>query len=286
MKLLALARRDDHQLGFEVPDEQYFAETSQYTTIPEFFLTPRFLKVVSRAETLPQAKALLREMNATRAPGQQLIFFSYTSRHLGTPDNRNSFRRLLIIVPGDSAQRLPEKWVQFGIADPGKPRSVRNVSVVAVLANNDQTANVYFKDFYRTYRRSGVITIKGRWELGEGDDNCVTCHKSDGTGRGPKLEGLFGSTVHLDNGQTVKADESYVRESILDSQSKIVAGYSRPSLMPTFQSVVNEEQLSELLAYLKSIGPPAQANGTATPGDAKPPGNAAKAGVAKPSGTR
>jgi cytochrome c oxidase subunit 2 len=115
---------------------------------------------------------------------------------------------------------------------------------------------------------------------------CVTCHKSDGTGRGPKLEGLFGSTVHLDNGQTVKADESYVRESILDSQSKIVAGYSRPSLMPTFQSVVNEEQLSELLAYLKSIGPPAQATGTAPPGDAKPPGNATKPGVAKPSGTR
>jgi cytochrome c oxidase subunit 2 len=115
--------------------------------------------------------------------------------------------------------------------------------------------------------------------------SCVTCHKSDGSGRGPKLEGLFGSTVLLDNGQTIKADESYIRESILDSQAKIAAGYQRPSLMPTFQSVVNEEQLSELLAYIKSIGPPAQANGPTTPSAPKTAENATKPG-AKPSGTR
>ncbi len=115
---------------------------------------------------------------------------------------------------------------------------------------------------------------------------CVTCHKSDGTGRGPSLEGLFGSTVQLDNGQTVKANESYVRESILDSQAKIVAGYQRPSLMPTFQSVVNEEQLSELLAYLKSIGPMAPATDAAAPSDTNQPGNATKPGVANPSEPR
>jgi cytochrome c oxidase subunit II len=115
---------------------------------------------------------------------------------------------------------------------------------------------------------------------------CVTCHKSDGSGRGPKLEGVFGSTVRLDDGRSVKADESYVRESILDSQAKIAAGYARPSLMPTFQSVVNEEQLSELLAYIKSIGPPSGATGTAASNDAKKPDNTMKPGAAKPSGQR
>ena len=115
---------------------------------------------------------------------------------------------------------------------------------------------------------------------------CVTCHKSDGSGRGPKLEGVFGSTVLLDDGRSVKADESYVRESILDSQAKIVAGYARPSLMPTFQSVVNEEQLSELLAYIKSIGPPSAATGTAASNDAKKPENTMKPGTTKPSGQR
>ena len=177
LRLLSLALKDDHQLGFEVTDKQYFAETGQYTAIPDFLLTPQFLRTVSRSETLPQAKALLREMNARRTPEEKLLFFSYTSRHLGTPDNPDSYRRLLIIVPGNAAQRV-EKWVQFGIADPRKPKSVRNISVVAVLPATEQTTNVYFKDFYRTYRRNGSITIKGRWELDEDDDNCVSCHKS------------------------------------------------------------------------------------------------------------
>ncbi len=178
LRLLSLALKDDHQLGFEVTDKQYFAETGQYTAIPDFLLTPQFLRAVSRSETLPQAEALLREMNARRTPEEKLLFFSYTSRHLGTPDNPNSYRRLLIIVPGNTAQRVPEKWVQFGIADPRKPKSVRNISVIAVLPATEQTTNVYFKDFYRTYRRNGSITIKGRWELDEDDDNCVSCHKS------------------------------------------------------------------------------------------------------------
>jgi hypothetical protein len=178
IRLQSLAGKDDHELGFEVSDKQYFAETNQYTTIPDFLRTPDFLKSVSRWETLGSAKALLREMNKARGPNGQLLFFSYASRHLGTPDNPNSYRRLLVIVPGNAAERIPEKWVQFGIADPRKPRTVRNVSVVAVLPRADDTVNVYFKDYFRTYRRNGSIAIKGRWELGEGDDPCAVCHKS------------------------------------------------------------------------------------------------------------
>ncbi len=178
VKALSISQLSDHELGFIVPDKVYFAETSKYVAIPEFLLTPRFLRAVSRFETLPQAKALLREMNAGRSAGDQLLFFSYESRHLGTPDNRNSFRRLLIIVPGNAAQQVPEKWVQFGIRDPRAGATVRNVSVVAAVPGPDQITNVYFKDYYRTYRRDGSITINGRWELGEGDDNCTQCHKS------------------------------------------------------------------------------------------------------------
>jgi mono/diheme cytochrome c family protein len=68
--------------------------------------------------------------------------------------------------------------VQFGVPDPRARATVRNVSVVAAVPGPDQITNVYFKDYYRTYRRGGSITIKGRWELGEGDDNCAQCHKS------------------------------------------------------------------------------------------------------------
>jgi hypothetical protein len=68
--------------------------------------------------------------------------------------------------------------VQFGVTDPGLRVRTRNVSVVAVVPGPNNTTNTYFKDYFRTYRRNGSIAIKGRWELGEGDDNCVMCHKS------------------------------------------------------------------------------------------------------------
>ncbi len=178
VQITSLELDDDHELGFSVSDKQYFEETKQFVEIPEFLLNKDFLKAVSSFETLELAKNYLRELNLTREPVNQLVFFSYKSRHLGTPDNVKSLLRLLIVVPGDVAKGLPDKWVQFGIPDPKKPWRVRNVSVVAASPGPAGTYYPYFKDFYRTYKRDGSITITGRWELGEGDDNCVQCHKS------------------------------------------------------------------------------------------------------------
>jgi cytochrome c oxidase subunit 2 len=64
---------------------------------------------------------------------------------------------------------------------------------------------------------------------------------------------LLGSSVKLEGGGTVVADETYVRESILNPAAKIVAGYQ--PLMPTFQGQLSEEQVIELLAYVRSLGP-------------------------------
>lgn len=93
---------------------------------------------------------------------------------------------------------------------------------------------------------------------------CITCHRSDAQGRGPVLQGLFGKEILLQNGGKVVADESYIRESILNPRAKIVAGFQ--PIMPTFQGQLSEEQLLQLVAYIKSIGgkPPGEA-GTANP---------------------
>lgn len=80
---------------------------------------------------------------------------------------------------------------------------------------------------------------------------CVTCHRSDTQGRGPNLQGVFGKPVLLADGRTVTADENYVRESILDPGAKVVNGFK--PVMPTFQGLVSEEQLSALVAYVKSL---------------------------------
>jgi cytochrome c oxidase subunit 2 len=81
---------------------------------------------------------------------------------------------------------------------------------------------------------------------------CNTCHLDNGQGRGPVLKGLYGKPVLLSNGQTVTADDAYIRESILNPQAKVVAGF-QPA-MPTFQGLVTEEQLLQLIAYVKSLG--------------------------------
>lgn len=81
---------------------------------------------------------------------------------------------------------------------------------------------------------------------------CSTCHRPDSQGRGPVLDGLFGRTVELQGGGTVVADESYIRESIVNPQARILAGYQ--PMMPTFQGLISEEGLLQLVAYVKSLG--------------------------------
>jgi len=92
---------------------------------------------------------------------------------------------------------------------------------------------------------------------------CITCHSGTSQGRGPALNGLWGHTVQLANGNTVTADASYIRESILVPTAKIVAGYQ--PLMPTFQGQVTEEQLLALTEYIKGLPAAQTAPGAAAP---------------------
>jgi cytochrome c oxidase subunit 2 len=103
---------------------------------------------------------------------------------------------------------------------------------------------------------------------------CATCHRSDTQGRGPNLKGLFGRPVLLEDGRTVVADENYVRESILEPNAKIVAGFK--PIMPTFQGLVSEEQLNALVAYVKSLSAPVQPGAPAAPAVPAPSKAAAK----------
>lgn len=77
--------------------------------------------------------------------------------------------------------------------------------------------------------------------------NCYTCHGV----QAPTLARLYESPVHLSDGSTVTADENYLRESILDSTAKIVSGYQ--PIMPSFRGQITEEQLFDLIAYIKDL---------------------------------
>lgn len=94
---------------------------------------------------------------------------------------------------------------------------------------------------------------------------CITCHKTDSSGRGPILAGVFGSSVDLQDGRQVVADENYLRESIMNPQAKVVRDYQ--PIMPTFQGTVSEENLLQLIAYIKTlkVAAPATAPAAAAP---------------------
>ena len=80
---------------------------------------------------------------------------------------------------------------------------------------------------------------------------CSGCHRMDGSGIGPSLVGVFGKPVKLADGTTVTADEGYIRDSILLPNSQIVAGH-QPD-MPSFKGQVSEDQILQLIAYIKSL---------------------------------
>ena len=109
---------------------------------------------------------------------------------------------------------------------------------------------------------------------------CASCHGANGEGgRGPTLAGVFGNNTALQNGQTVRVDEAYVRESILTPQAKLVAGFG--PIMPTFQGQISEDQLLQLVAYIKSLHAAGQTPTTA----ASPAQTVAPATTASPAGS-
>lgn len=81
---------------------------------------------------------------------------------------------------------------------------------------------------------------------------CNTCHRIDGAAHtGPSFLGIYGSSHQMSDGSTVQIDENYIRESILNPQAKIVAGYQ--PVMPTYQGILSNRQVDALVAFIKSL---------------------------------
>ncbi|HEY7509330.1 MAG TPA: cytochrome c oxidase subunit II [Vicinamibacteria bacterium] len=98
------------------------------------------------------------------------------------------------------------------------------------------------------------------------DLGCGTCHRPDSLARGPNLQALFGKPVQLANGQTVIANETYIRESIVNPAAKVVAGFQ--PIMPAYQGLIGEEGLMQLIAYIQSLDAGRAAAGGAAAGAA------------------
>jgi len=85
---------------------------------------------------------------------------------------------------------------------------------------------------------------------------CASCHSPASGRRGPDLAGRYGGQAALADGRSVAFDAEYVRESLLDPARKVAAGYE--PLMPTYAGQVNEAQVLQLIAFIKTLAPGAQ----------------------------
>ena len=81
---------------------------------------------------------------------------------------------------------------------------------------------------------------------------CDTCHSTDGTRlQGPSFQGLWMAEREMEDGEVVTADENYIRESILEPQARITAGYQ--PVMPTYAGTLNDRQIDAIIEYIKTL---------------------------------
>jgi cytochrome c oxidase subunit 2 len=81
---------------------------------------------------------------------------------------------------------------------------------------------------------------------------CKGCHSIDGTrGTGPSFKDLYGSMVEIEGGPAVRANDDYIRESILEPTAKLHKGY--PAVMPSFKGQFSGHDLFAIISFFKSI---------------------------------
>jgi cytochrome c oxidase subunit 2 len=194
-----------------------------------------------------------REINELHVPMGRTVKLIMTSEDVIHDFFVPAFRLKADVIPG----RYTTLW--FQAITPGRYRLF--CSQYCGTRHSGMTGEVVVLEpaAYQTWLSGGAAegSLASAGEKLFADLACNTCHRPDAQGRGPVLTGLFGKTVTTESGERVTVDEAYVRESILQPSARIAAGYQ--PIMPTFQGLVSEEQLLQLIEYVKSLqaAPPA-----------------------------
>jgi cytochrome c oxidase subunit 2 len=192
-----------------------------------------------------------REIDELHVPAGRAVRLTMTSEDVIHDLFIPAFRVKADVIPG----RYSTIW--FEATTPGRYHlfcsqycGTRHSAMTGVVVVMDPTE---YAAWLAGGGGSSVSPVEAGQKLFQ-DLACATCHLASGQGRGPSLVGLVGRKVTLGTGEVVTADEGYIRESVLSPAAKIAAGYQ--PIMPTFQGLVSEEQLLQLIEYIKSLGGP------------------------------
>ena len=200
-----------------------------------------------------------REINELHVPLNRTVKLTMTTEDVIHDFGLPEFRTKMDVVPG----RYTYMW--FTATKPGKYHIF--CQEYCGLNHSGMGGWVYVLE-QRDFDNWLSGNVSGQTPVEEGRDlftnklGCASCHAGGPAQRGAKLENVFLTDVHLVGGGTVKADENYIRNSILNPASQVVEGFQ--PIMPTFKGQVTEEQLNALVAYIKSLSPNAAASATAT----------------------
>lgn len=217
-----------------------------------------------------------REINELHVPLGRRVKLTMTTEDVLHDFFVPAFRTKIDVIPG----RYTYLW--FEATKPGKYHLF--CAEYCGLNHSGMGGFVYVmeqRDFdnWLSGNVSGQTPVEMGKDLFQNKLGCASCHAGGPQQRGAKLEGIFGKEVKLVGGQTVIADDNYIRNSILNPASQVVEGFQ--PIMPTFKGQVTEEQLNALVAYIKSLTPGA----SATAGQPMPSSPAANTAAASPGNT-
>ena len=189
-----------------------------------------------------------REINELHVPIGRKVKLTMTTEDVLHDFSIPAFRTKMDVVPG----RYTTLW--FEATKPGKYHLF--CAEYCGLNHSGMGGYVYVmeqRDFdnWLSGNVSGQTPVEQGRDLFENKLGCASCHAGGPQQRGAKLEGIFGHEVRLVGGQTVIANEEYIRNSILNPSAQVVEGF--PPIMPTFKGQVTEEQLVSLVAFIKSL---------------------------------
>jgi len=203
-----------------------------------------------------------REINTLHVPVNRPIKLTMTSEDVIHSFFVPAFRIKQDVLPG----RYTTTW--FEATEPGEYHlfcteycGTLHSGMIGTVVAMDQAA---FGAWLGGTEGDAGVPVARAGERIFSEQGCPSCHRADALARAPSLEGLAGRQVRLTGGEVVVADDDYLRESILYPRAKTVAGFE--PIMPLYQGLLSEEQVLQLVGYIKSLSPPAAPASGAAPG--------------------
>ena len=196
-----------------------------------------------------------REINELHVPVNRTVVLTMTSQDVIHSFFVPAFRVKQDVVPG----RYTSEW--FKAIKPGEYHlfcaeycGTQHSGMIGRVVVMEPRA---YEEWLKTGEQTESIVLAGQRLFH--DRGCSGCHSPNSKFHAPLLEGLYRKPVPLADGTMVRADDQYLRDSILQPAKQITAGYE--NIMPSFAGHLSEEEIMQLIAYVKAIGqqePPAR----------------------------